>query len=303
MLFGIVLALGALTAGGIEPHDTDATRNLALGKRCTFAPTPNYSLTARGDTDPQDLTDGALSSREDSRLWFDAKAVGWSYAGLAQLAVDLGEVQPIDEVAIRFQGGSPQAGICIPGWVNVLVSDDGEAYYRMASYSKWRPGDKGKYAVPRNEGEAWVHRLRFRDLGARGRFVGLSFYCSGLTVADELYVFRGAPGPAAVGFDRGDLTDFTVTAPKLYFHKPVVYFSTNIRRAAVPARLARGHIAAHLAPARSHSDRARAGPEAPHDLAGLVEPHRHAGVAGCIGGFPEHRHQHRQHVLALDEGR
>lgn len=228
MLFGIVAALGALTAAGIELRDTDPPRNAALGKPSTFAPTPNYSLTAKGDTDAADLTDGTLSSREDLKLWFDAKAVGCSYAGLAQVAVDLGKLCAIEEVAIRFQGGSPQAGICIPGWLEVVVSDDGTSYYRAASYSKWRPGDKEKYAIPRNEGEAWVHRLRFRDLRTRGRFVGLSFYCSGLTVADELYVFRGSHNADEVEFDPADLTDFTVSAPKLYFHKPRLYFSTNI---------------------------------------------------------------------------
>ncbi|MGD8238922.1 MAG: hypothetical protein PVH68_10250, partial [Armatimonadota bacterium] len=60
------------------------------------------------------------------------------------------------------------------------------------------------------------------------RFVGLSFYCSGLTVADELYVFRGEHSPNTVTFGQADLTDFTVTAPKLYFHKPALYFSSNI---------------------------------------------------------------------------
>jgi hypothetical protein len=137
-------------------------------------------------------------------------------------------VYAIDEVAIRFQGGAPQAGICVPGWIDVLVSDDGAAYYRVAGYSRWRGADKADYAVPRNEGKAWVHRFRFRDLQTRGRFVGLSFYCAGLTVADEMYVFRGGHDPTGVTFDRAALTDFTVTAPKLYFHKPVLYFSTNI---------------------------------------------------------------------------
>ncbi len=238
MQAALLIALSMLLASGPEPRDTDPTLNVALGRSCSFAPAPSYTLTARDDTDTQDLTDGALSSREDDKLWFDRKAVGWQYAGLAQVAVDLGAVQAIDEVAIRFQGGSPQVGISFPGWVDVLVSDDGESYYRVASYTKWRREDKGEYEVPRNEGQAWVHRLRFQDLATRGRFVGLSFYCTGITVADELYVFGGGHDAAGVTFDQTDLSDFTVTAPKLYFHKPTIYFATNINTPNAIGRLA-----------------------------------------------------------------
>lgn len=202
--------------------------NLALGRPVVFAPKPNYRLTARGDTDETDLTDGALTSRKDCHLWFDAKCVGFSYPGLAQLSVDLGRPEPVAEVAIRLQGGSPQAGISFPGWVDVLVSLDGERYYKAASYSKWRPGDKAKYAIPRNEGKGWVHKLAFPDLNVTARHVGISFYATGLTVADELYVIRGAAAEARDPSAAGELTGFTTSGVRIYFHKPVVKFSTNI---------------------------------------------------------------------------
>jgi len=193
-----------------------------------FAPAPNYRLTARGDSDPLDLTDGQRSSRKDSRLWFDAKAVGWSYAGLAQLAVDLGAEADVGEVAIRFQGGAPQAGVCFPGWVDLLASADGIRYFRIASYSKWTPGDKHRYGVPRNEGKAWVHKLRFRDANVRARYIGLSFYTAGLTVADELWVMAGPQGARYRPPTEGELTDFSVASPRMHFHKPVVYVPTNL---------------------------------------------------------------------------
>jgi hypothetical protein len=48
----------------------------------------------------------------------------------------LGKVYPIDEVAIRIQGGSPQGGICTPVWMELLVSDDGHLYRLSGEYAK-----------------------------------------------------------------------------------------------------------------------------------------------------------------------
>ncbi len=212
-----------------DARDLDPARNVALGKPVTYLPTPDYSLTAKGDTDPADLTNGELTKREDQHMWFEASAVGWGYAGRVNLAVDLGEVQPIDEVAIRFLGGSPQAGICMPGWVEVMVSDALESpYYKVAEFSKWTPGDRERYGIPRYEGKAWVHRLRFTDLGTRGRCVGIRFYGAGLTCSDELYVLKGGHDPGDVTLDESGLTDFTVTDAAIYFHKPVVHVTRNI---------------------------------------------------------------------------
>ncbi|MBM3474042.1 MAG: hypothetical protein FJX75_12305 [Armatimonadetes bacterium] len=219
--------LATLPARAQDARDLDAQQNLALGKPVTYLPAPNYGLTAQGGTDSADLTDGKLTQRPDQCMWFESLAVGWSYAGRVNLAVDLGEVQPIDEVAIRFLGGSPQAGIAVPGWVEVMVADslDGP-YYRVAEYSKWRPGETQRFGVPRSEGKAWVHRLRFADLKTRARCVGLRFYGTGLTCADEMYVFKG--DEAAAKPDESALTHFTVTQAAIYFHKPMAHITSNI---------------------------------------------------------------------------
>ncbi|MBM3501187.1 MAG: hypothetical protein FJX74_21260, partial [Armatimonadetes bacterium] len=223
----VLMAISATHAQ--DARDLDPGSNLALGKPVTYLPTPDYGLTAEGDTDGQDLTDGKLTQREDQCMWFEALAVGWSYSGRVNLAVDLGEVQPIDEIAVRFLGGSPQAGIAMPGWVEAFVADDLEGpYYRVAEYSKWRRGEAARFGVPPYEGKAWVHRLRFADLRTRGRYVGLRFYAAGLTCADEMYVFGGDHDPLSVAFDETSLTDFTVTQAALYLHKPLAHITTNI---------------------------------------------------------------------------
>ena len=94
------------TAHG-DSRDTNPQMNLALGRLVRYAPLPAYELTAKNNTDSTDLTDGVLSDQPRGHLWFDSKCVGWSYANRCNLALDLGRIHPIDEVAIRIQGGSP----------------------------------------------------------------------------------------------------------------------------------------------------------------------------------------------------
>ncbi len=223
ILFCLLLA-GAAGAAGAAP----APENLAAGKPVRFLPAPNYSLTAKGGSDAADLTDGALCPRPDQALWFDSRSVGFSYPGLQQIALDLGAEQPIGEVAIRLQGGSPQPGISFPVWVDLLASLDGEQYYRLASFSRWNGGDRAKFGVPAEAGKAWVHRLAFRDLRVRARYVGLSFYGTGHNVSDELWVLRGPDDAPALRPDPEAAAPFCVEGAQVYFHKPVMHFSTNI---------------------------------------------------------------------------
>ncbi|MGI5819580.1 MAG: hypothetical protein ACOX9R_15930 [Armatimonadota bacterium] len=211
-----------------EPGDLDPEQNIALGKTVSFAPAPNYRLTAAEDTDPTDLTDGVLSDHPRGHLWFQSKCVGWSYGGRANLALDLGEVEPIREIAIRIQGGSPQSGIATPVWMAAVVSDDGETWRRVGEYSTFRHDDDERFGVPRYEGTAWVHRFRFDDLQTRGRHVGLSLYGAGLTVADEMYVFRGEHDPDAVDLAALPVMDFSVTRPQMHLHKPYLAFTPNV---------------------------------------------------------------------------
>ena len=248
-LAGALVALLPLCVAAVaqdwapEPGDLDPEVNVALGKRVQYAPLPGYRLTAKNDTDPTDLTDGALSDHPRGHLWFESKCVGWSYGGRCNLAVDLEEVHPVREVAIRIQGGSPQPGITTPVWMELLVSDDGELYRLAGEYSTFREGgalaegigsrsetqgDNEKFEVPAYEGTAWVHRFRFTDLRTRARFVGLRLYASGLTVSDEMYVFRGDHDPARCDMAALPVADFSVSRPQVYFHKPYVCFTTNL---------------------------------------------------------------------------
>ena len=215
-------SLPAASAAAAEPV------NFALGRTVAFAPLPNYSLTMAGGTDAVDLTDGKVTTRADLKIWMDRNAVGYSYAGLSQLAVDLGEEREIGEVAIRLLGGSPSAGTSFPVSVELTASNDGISFYRIASYYRWREGDNAKYGVPRDAGVAWIHKLRFEGVNVRARHVGLALYGAALSASDELYMLAGDAGATYAGATSGELCDFSVTSPRLYFHKPVLMFPTNI---------------------------------------------------------------------------
>jgi len=222
----LAVALSIHLAKADPTPPSNGRTNLALGKKVLFSPTPNYGLTAKGDTDSTDLTDGKLSKREDQRIWFDSAAVGWSYAGRVNMAIDLGQPSAIDEIAIRFQNGSASnGGRNFPGWVEALVSDDGVHYVKVAEFSQWNPDDFAKYKIGQDRGTSWVDTLRFSGLKIHGRWVGLRFYGNASTISDEMYVFgkpdAGASAPA------GAPDDFSVQHPEVYFHKPSLELANN----------------------------------------------------------------------------
>lgn len=228
-VLGVFFALsvaGEALADEVPP--LEGRENLAQGRPVVFVPTPNYSLNARGESDATDLTDGKLTKREDRRIWFDSSAVGWSYGGRVNLAVDLGRSARIDEIAVRLLGGAPQAGVTIPGWIEAFVSRDGENYFRVAECSRWRRGDFERLDVPDDAGEARIHCLRFADLDVQARWVGLRMYTGGISVTDELYVFGSAANSGAEEPIVGEPADFTVTHAQPYFHKPELVVATNV---------------------------------------------------------------------------
>jgi hypothetical protein len=229
-MIGVVgLLIGSAAMASQSPATQDRT-NLALGKKVAFSPIPNSPLTAKGETDPTDLTDGKLSERPDHQLWFESSAVGWEYGGRVNLAVDLGQECDIDEIAIRLLGGgvaSTGGAMCFPGWVEALVSSDGEHYTKVSEFSRWNKDEFDKFGIVQKQGECNVDTLRFKDMKAHGRYVGFRIYGSSVLASDELYVY-GTPSaeqhPAVSKAKDG----FTISHPQVYFHKPTLELATNV---------------------------------------------------------------------------
>ncbi|MGI8426017.1 MAG: hypothetical protein ACR2M4_05360 [Actinomycetota bacterium] len=118
---------------GLTPGES-----LARGKPVQFFPKPNYPPTT-DDNDPDDLTDGRLSTRADDRIWFNKDAVGWLGVGTATgilMVVDLGQQQPVGQIAIRMLGGKEQGGLELPSTIEYLASADGTHYHSLQRMSK-----------------------------------------------------------------------------------------------------------------------------------------------------------------------
>ncbi|MBM3501246.1 MAG: hypothetical protein FJX74_21555, partial [Armatimonadetes bacterium] len=223
-----MLKLTLALAFGLSCLPLPAAENLAAGKPVALCPLPNEPTCTAGGTDLQDLTDGRLTQRADQCMWFETLAVGWSLVPVANVQIDLGAVRAIGEVALRFLGGSPQSGIEFPGFVKLLVSDDADAWYQVAEYSKWRPGDPERFGIPASAGKAWVHPLRFADLKTRGRYVGIALGGTGLVCSDEFYVYAGDHDPAAAAFTPEQAADFSVSRPQVAFVKPRLTLTSNL---------------------------------------------------------------------------
>lgn len=208
---------------------TDGRTNLAQGKTVAFSPRPNYPLTSKGDTDAVDLTDGKTIARPDNALWFETSAVGWTYPGRVNLAVDLGAECDVEEIAIRLQGGSTtEGGLDFPGWVEAFASSDGEHYEKVAEFSRWNAGEFEKFGISQERGRSRVECLRFSGLKTRGRHVGLRLYGNAMMVSDELYVFGKQAETKPTTTLKPARNGFSATHPQIYFHKPYLEIATNM---------------------------------------------------------------------------
>jgi len=119
--------------------------NLALNKPLQLIPRPNYHLTVdkkgKDGCDATDLTDGNITKRVSDTIWFDRRAVGF-YGGVNTvfMRLDLGEVKPVDYIALRALGGS-ESGFRFPKKFEVMVSKDGEKFFNAVEMVKLAPAE------------------------------------------------------------------------------------------------------------------------------------------------------------------
>lgn len=152
------------------------------------------------------LTDGKFGERTDERIWFERGCVGWQGPPVMTIFADLGEIQPIDAVVIRLLGGAEQNSLEFPDELRVLLSDDGETYYQVASRHKRGLDDLSDDAWDLPEEKlAWVQNFRL-PVGLKARYVALQIaHQKQFAVSDEMAVVKGRrhtaafqarPGPA-----------------------------------------------------------------------------------------------------------
>lgn len=206
---------------------------LAHGKKVFFSPKPNYRLTT-DENDPYDLTDGNLSTRTDDRVWFQKDAVGWylgaGTSGGTLMVIDLGQVQPVGQIAIRVLGGYEQGSLGLPGAAEFLASVDGKQYHQLQRMVKLNPAEKeqadGKtgFYFP-EEGKAYMAPLVCRE-PVQARYIALRITPVNSIFTDQISVQKA---PATVklknlsDYPTGQVyTDGLVVFPR---HEPFVVTS------------------------------------------------------------------------------
>lgn len=205
---GLLLALLSLTAiislvkpSAAAEESTTARpgENVARGKSYRLWPAPDYGLcTDPGDA--QQLTDGQST---DGYFWTQTGTVGWQHTGYATVTVDLGRVEPICGVSLTTAAGV--AGVTWPMAVQILVSDDGKAFYDAGDVveldQRVRGGWPEGYAIRR----VWTDQLKTR--GRFVQFVVIPFAGAPYLFVDEVEVHRGPQELLQASLDRGSATD------------------------------------------------------------------------------------------------
>lgn len=173
--------------------------NLALGKKVSFSLKPDYRLTAIGNSDETDLTDGIIGNRKHDQIWFDSGTVGWGFSSGASngvnLLIDLGEEKPVGKAVIRVLGGMEQHPLVLPAHLAVYVSKDGKKFYKASTLTKLSPGEAEQsdsvhsFFLPET-GRSFVYPFELA-VHADARYIGLSIKGQSHAVfLDELAVMQ-----------------------------------------------------------------------------------------------------------------
>lgn len=213
-------------------------KNLALGKKVTFSSKPTYWLTARGETDTLDLTDGKLAT--NSRIWFSSESVGWEpYNGFPgddgiRIKLDLGKIEKVGNAAIRFLAGGAQYVLLAPKKVEIYVSKDDWQYYPAGSLEKLAPDAKNYdhklfCVLPYEDGKAYCHTFVF-DVNAEVRYIIFRAVADvNMLFTDELAVIESTT-------EAADFNNVYSRAP-MEFQKSGIRVTHRLGELAIPLNL------------------------------------------------------------------
>jgi hypothetical protein len=213
--------------------------NIALGKPVKFYFKTDYNLTA-DEQDQWQLTDGKLAMHpveKTEKLWFDRQAVGSAGKTTRTFNIDLGSVQPVDRVVVRYQGGRDQACLIFPTRIDVLVSVDGENYMQAGRFDMIGPVE-GE-TMKKDESSPW-QRFHLPETGesytypfclpirTKARYVALRAAGAELLCMDEMAVIKGDFNAGEKNYDNLQkvfvATQGAIVAPL----KDKLYIANNI---------------------------------------------------------------------------
>lgn len=160
-------------------HRSDP-KNVALGRKYTLAPQPNYPL-CRDEGDNVQLTDGCFSQ---GHFWKQKSTVGWKSARYVDITIDLDHVMPISGVSYQTAAGTAQVNW--PRNIYIMVGQELDSFYYVGDLIQ----------LSQDHGDPLVagyrkHRYWTDKLSTYGRFVKLVICPDGpYTFTDEIEIYR-----------------------------------------------------------------------------------------------------------------
>jgi hypothetical protein len=176
-------------------------QNIALGKSYAFSQAPNYSGVCTEAGDSTQLTDGTYVG---GHLFDQVGAVCWvSMSGL-EITFDLGEVKPLEGLALNTVAGwYASIAISWPPMISMLASDDGVTWYALGNLPELDMNDAPN---PFFLGTR-THQYKTMSLATHGRYVKLVAKFSPYFFIDEVEIYRGPDENLALPFTGTGLTD------------------------------------------------------------------------------------------------
>lgn len=174
------LFLVAIMVTGNRAHSIERSEIISIGRSYSVSPQPNYMNYSKIERDSV-LTDGNLSG---GRMWTSRRALTWKGGGSVSVALDLGEVANLDQIAVHSAAGVV-GDVHFPSHIYVYVSREGENYAYLGDMIKGG-------GIPVDDG--YIERyLSLDKINAAARFVRLEVILSGSYFSlDEVSVRKGA---------------------------------------------------------------------------------------------------------------
>lgn len=193
--FALLMLLPVFGLGADIPLSPPG-ENLAMKRSYTLEPRPNYGY-CTDSADATQLTDGEYSK---GHFWTQSSTVGWQHVPMAQITLDLGQVQPI--CGVSFNTAAGVAGVSWPTAVLLLVSDDGKSYFEVGELTSL----SAEHGLPSAEGYR-VHRFWTGKLATHGRYIKVMAVGGPYLFVDEIEVYRGPESLKTQPFAGQPVTD------------------------------------------------------------------------------------------------
>lgn len=175
----VLLFLGLVIYSSCS-FESKTEKNLALGKKYSILPKPNYALTADA-SDSTSLTDGKYTR---GYFWTQKSTVGWQRAKRVEIYLDLGTVYIIREVTFNTARGLASGGVSFPSHIETFIGREDSTYFWAGDMVE--SGDEHELGYS-------VRKFSLNGINASGRYVLLVIYPKGPFVfCDEVEVIEGA---------------------------------------------------------------------------------------------------------------